>query len=102
MAETAQDKEFKSFGIIRNWMKGGMLITILSISIGLNVWSMLALMKNDNDKAEIVQKVTEQTTERVVQLLRPDIIEMKQKVNTSSNRIDTAVNAIQEITGGKK
>ena len=83
-------------------MKGGMLITILSISCGLNVWSMFAWMKSADEKAELVQKVTEQTTERVVQLLRPDIIEMKQKVNTSSNRIDTAVNAIQEITGGKK
>ena len=77
-------------------------MTVLGISLAVNVWAIKTLVKSADEKAELVQKVTEQATNRTVELLRPDITEVKEKVNTASDRIDTTLNKIQEITGGKK
>ena len=101
MAETQQDKEFKAFGITGK-LRTGVITAFLGLSIGVNIWSIKALVKSADEKVEIQREATKEATQQAIEMLRPDIIEMKQKVNTSSNRIDTAVNAIQEITGGKK
>lgn len=97
MGESPQDKEFKAFGITGR-LRTGVIIGFLAISLSVNIWAIKALVKSSDDKYEIQKEATKQ----VIELLRPDINQMAQKVNASSVKIDSAVNGINTITENHK
>lgn len=100
-------REFIFFGFKTDAQS--MILTLQSIAIiALFGWCISIASSTRRDAKESVEEANRRAdaqVQMVLQILRPDIAEMKQKVNTSSERIDTAVNAIQEITkqkGGSK
>jgi len=93
MSETQQDKEFKSFGITGK-LRTGVIIGFLAISLSVNIWAIRALVKSGDDKVEIQKEATKQ----VIEILRPDIIQMQNKVDKTSEKIDSTANNINSLT----
>ena len=101
MPDNKQDTEFKTFGITGK-LRTGVITAFLAISLSVNIWAIKALVRSADEKVEIQREAAKEATQQTIELLRPDIAEMKRKVNSSSQQIDTAVSAIKESIKQKK
>ena len=97
MPESKQEQEFKVFGIFGK-LRTGLVLGFLTLSLTANVTLFYSLQRSKDDNIKIQQEATKQ----VIEILRPDINQMAEKVNASSVKIDSAVNGIQSITENHK
>lgn len=79
-----------------------MFLTLQSLAIiALFIWCMNLSSSTRRDARESVEEANaraDKQVQMVLQILRPDIIQIQQQVNQANSKIDTAAKAIQKTT----
>lgn len=93
MPESKQEQEFRVFGITGK-LRAGLLLGFLGLSISANVTLFYSLQRSKDDNIKIQQAATKQ----VIELLRPQVNNIQNSVNSINEKVDTAARAIQQVT----
>lgn len=88
-----QDKEFKTFGIVRDTMKAGVMMGLLTLSLTGNILAIVFIIKN---QSELYEKMLARTDVQVKERVDEKLEKPLERLGKSNDQLDTVIAASAE------